>query len=128
MCHLWVGNRILFFFVRWVKKLKHIRVGNECRAVSSPVRSFVSSLFFKFIVICRIVIVSPLVHNLVDRWNNVPFISIIVKNRYSISKSNWSSGLIIFPVSLLIIFICKVLLFSLMMTSFLIKNSQSILV
>jgi len=35
-------------FVRWKKKLKHIRVGNECRVICLSVSFFIPSLIFHF--------------------------------------------------------------------------------
>ncbi len=62
MCAMWVGN--FKIFVRWVKKLKHIRVGNECRVICLSVSFFIPSLIVHFsLSICCDVVFSPLVHN-----------------------------------------------------------------
>ena len=48
---VWIANvcRMNFkIFVRWVKKLKHLRVGNECRVICLSVSFFISSLIFHF--------------------------------------------------------------------------------
>jgi len=44
-----VGWQLNFkIFVRWVKKLKHIWVGNECRGICLSVSFFIPSLIFHF--------------------------------------------------------------------------------
>jgi hypothetical protein len=44
-----VGWQLNFkIFVRWVKKLKHIWVGNECRDICLSVSFFIPSLIFNF--------------------------------------------------------------------------------
>jgi hypothetical protein len=45
------------------KNKKYRRVGNECRVICLSVSFFITSLIIHFIVICLVVVFSPLVHN-----------------------------------------------------------------
>ena len=48
MCAMWTVGRISKFLCGGGKKLKHIRVGNECRVICLSISFFIPSLIFHF--------------------------------------------------------------------------------